>query len=398
MEGNETANDNIPEDMVLIDGSIGEGGGQVLRISTALSVLLHKPIRVTNIRANRRKPGLAAQHVKGLELARDLCHGFLEGCSLGSKEITFFPGDFIDKKDTSIKVDIETAGSVVLLLQVSLPIMMFSKASTSLELIGGTDVDFSPSIDYFTQVFKPFLKKHFKIDFEVDLLRRGFFPKGRGIVKVRVDGNQIAKPLPPITNFTRAGDYVHSVTGTCFVSGVLDINVAHRAADAAEFQCKKLLREVIPKGDKKSNHPKTKIKIERIEEPYERAFGTGCGILLTGLTNTSCILSSSAIGKRGKPAEVVGKEAAEDLMTEFTPDLNHCVDQYLQDQMLIFLSLSSGNSVVRTGQLTLHTETAIQVIEIMVGRKVFDVSKSPENESSVLLSCNGIGFTRKTED
>ena len=279
------------------------------------------------------------------------------------------------------------AGSVVLLLQTALPIMLFSSGSLSLELVGGTNADMAPPIDYFTEVFKVFVKKHFNIDFEVQLVRRGFYPKGQGCVRVKTspfDGT-----LPSV-DLTDPGTHYISVTGSSFVAGVLPIKAAHEAPDAAEALIRKSLKTIESKEAKgKSTGNKTRIKVTRDKDPADKAVGTGSGILMIAESDTGCILASSSLGQRGKSSVEVGREAAEGLLEQIKA-INQSVDQNMQDQMLIFLALSEGTSRVKTGNLTLHSQTAIQVIEIITKRKIFTVE--PSDDSSVIISCNGIAF------
>ena len=199
--------------VIIIDGSIKEGGGQILRIATALSVLLQKAIEIRNIRAGRKKPGLAAQHLKGLELARDLCSGKLDGGHLGSTCIKFFPSQI---KPCNLEVNVGTAGSVVLLLQVSLPILMFAPRESSLELIGGTNADFAPQIDYLDHVFQPIVSR-LGMSFKCDTIKRGFYPQGGGIVHVKTF--PLRKKLKAIEMIERGN--VNEVIGFGFIAGNL---------------------------------------------------------------------------------------------------------------------------------------------------------------------------------
>uniref|UniRef100_H0VEA9 RNA 3'-terminal phosphate cyclase n=1 Tax=Cavia porcellus TaxID=10141 RepID=H0VEA9_CAVPO len=134
---------------VEVDGGILEGGGQILRVSTALSCLLGLPLRVQKIRAGRSTPGLRPQHLSGLEMIRDLCDGQLEGAEIGSTEITFTPEKIKGGIHTA---DTKTAGSVCLLMQVSMPCVLFAAAPSELRLKGGTNAEMAPQIDYTVMV------------------------------------------------------------------------------------------------------------------------------------------------------------------------------------------------------------------------------------------------------
>ena len=139
-----------------IDGSFGEGGGQTIRIATSFAVILNRPIRVNRVRAGRRIPGLRPQHAATLRILTEICGGTLEGGTVGSTEFTFIPGR-VEKR--SMTVDMGTAASVTLALQAIVPAISLSGSSLDLDLIGGTDVPWSPTCDYFSQVFSPCLRR-----------------------------------------------------------------------------------------------------------------------------------------------------------------------------------------------------------------------------------------------
>lgn len=157
-----------------IDGSYLEGGGQILRISTALSAILGKEIRVVKIRAGRKDGGLKPQHLTGIQLLAKMCNAKLVGGEIKSTQIDFEPKQI---ESGSYEADTKTAGSVCLLMQNSIPCFLFTKEECNLHLRGGTNASNSPMIDYFQLVFAPMAKK-FGIDINIELKRRGFYPKG----------------------------------------------------------------------------------------------------------------------------------------------------------------------------------------------------------------------------
>ncbi|KAM4720706.1 RNA 3'-terminal phosphate cyclase isoform 1-T2 [Rhinophrynus dorsalis] len=355
-----------------IDGSIMEGGGQILRICTALSCLLGIRIRVLKIRAGRSTPGLRPQHLSGLETIRDLCAGQLDKAEIGSTEINFNPGKI---KGGSLTADTKTAGSVCLLLQVSLPCALFAESPSELILKGGTNAEMAPQIDYTTMVFKP-IAERFSFKLDCDIRRRGYYPRGGGEILVRVSP---VKHLNPI-NLTDRGT-ITKIHGRAFVAGVLPYKMVKDMISAAVRCIRRELRDVY-------------VNIQGVQEPGDKAVGNGSGIIIVAETSTGCIYAGSALGKRGVTADRVGMEAAEILLR----NLRHggCVDEYLQDQLIIFMALADGVSRLRTGPLTLHTQTAIHFAEQLTKAK-FTVSKCEDSESeSYIIECQGIGLKNRS--
>ncbi|XP_053179082.1 RNA 3'-terminal phosphate cyclase [Scomber japonicus] len=171
-------------DLQQLDGSVMEGGGQILRVSAALSCITGTAVKITKIRAGRSTPGLRPQHLSGLQLVSDLCSGSLQGAALGSTDISLTPGKIHSGNHTA---DTETAGSVCLLLQVSLPCALFADASSQFCLKGGTNAEMAPQIDYTIKVFKPILEK-FGVHFDCDLKMRCliiFMALAKGTSRIR---------------------------------------------------------------------------------------------------------------------------------------------------------------------------------------------------------------------
>ncbi|XP_006977885.1 RNA 3'-terminal phosphate cyclase isoform X1 [Peromyscus maniculatus bairdii] len=356
---------------VEVDGGIMEGGGQILRVSTALSCLLGLPLRVQKIRAGRSTPGLRPQHLSGLEMVRDLCDGHLEGADIGSTEITFTPEKIRGGVHTA---DTKTAGSVCLLMQVSMPCVLFAASPSELRLKGGTNAEMAPQIDYTLMVFKPIVEK-FGFKFNCDIKMRGYYPKGGGEVIVRMSP---VKQLDPI-NLTDRGS-VTKIYGRAFVAGVLPLKVAKDMAAAAVRCIRKEMRDLY-------------VSIQPLQESRDQAFGNGSGIIIVAETSTGCLFAGSSLGKRGVNADKVGIEAAEMLLA----NLRHggTVDEYLQDQLIIFMALANGISRIKTGPVTLHTQTAIHFAEQLTKAK-FTVKKSEEEEDAskdtYIIECEGIGM------
>jgi RNA 3'-phosphate cyclase len=318
-------------DFMEIDGSEGEGGGQILRVATGLSAVTGKPIRVSNIRSNRPSPGLKPQHLRGIESVARLCNAHISGFTEGSTQIEFTPGEL---EHDHLRVDIGTAGSIGLVFQSLMIPAVHTDRPLEFEVIGGTDVSWSPSVTYFREVFCSFLKR-MGIEAEVDTQRYGFYPKGGGRVLLRVHpGNLRPISLVDRTRFTRYD--VLSVAS----ESLREARVAERQADAAigmlGRKSESELREYV-----QTESPGSSIHIHAHFE------------------NT--ILGSTVLGERGKPAERIGEECAGLLKEQV--ETGACLDRWMADQILPYMALSGGRSEVSVAEVTKHAKTSMRLIE-----------------------------------
>src|SRR3989449_5293090 len=177
--------------MIEVDGGRSEGGGQLLRTALALSALTDTPVRVARIRAGRPTPGLAAQHVTAINAVAALCEAEVTNASLGASSIEFRPEELAAGR---FSFDVGTAGSITLILQALVPVAAAAPGVVRLRLIGGTDVRWSPPIDYFNRVFLPLLRR-LGAHADVEVLRRGYYPRGGGIVEAVIEPTRSWSPL-----------------------------------------------------------------------------------------------------------------------------------------------------------------------------------------------------------
>ncbi|XP_014364631.2 RNA 3'-terminal phosphate cyclase [Papilio machaon] len=347
-----------------IDGSVLEGGGQILRNSISLSAILGIPVRVMNIRAKRSKPGLAAQHLKGIQLVAEMCRAKLKGASIGSTDVEFIPGKL---RGGHYVADTQTAGSISLLLQVALPCALMADGPVTLDLKGGTNADMAPQIDYMCVVLRPLLLK-FKVDFSWKIHRRGYFPRGGGHVTFDI------KPVRQLhgVDMTDQG-VVKCVQGWSFVAGRLPIKMAYQMSDGARSEL--------------TNLPN--VNIQTYKEDQNMAPDNCNGIVLACETSTGCVLGGDALGRRGAEPYALGRCAAADVTAALR--CGACLDKHAQDQMIIYMLLSEGRSAVKCGEVTLHTRTAIYIAELIAKVK-FTIKD--EGEANI-IECVGLGLINK---
>ncbi|MCP1661393.1 MAG: RNA 3'-phosphate cyclase [Methanocalculus sp. MSAO_Arc1] len=299
--------------MIVIDGGMLEGGGQIVRSAVALASVTTTPLKIVNIRANRKTPGLAAQHLAAIRAAAAISSADVHGGYVGSSEIVFLPNK---PAWTMEQIDIGTAGSIPLVLSAWLPGAL--ACGGEITVCGGTEVPNAPTIDYFEEVFLEYLRRHgAKVSLSIE--SRGYYPTGGGIVHLAVQPSEIA-PL---------GRGAGKTNGIVSATSGLPDHVATRQADAAAAIA----------GD-------LPIRIVRQEQP---GVGSSCTVFSDGH-------GGSALGRRGLAAEEVGRQAGRTWRAG-----GSCgIDCHLADQLLLYLAIYGGS--IWTGQLTPHAETMIRLL------------------------------------
>jgi RNA 3'-terminal phosphate cyclase (ATP) len=315
---------------VEIDGSSGEGGGQILRTSLSLSCITGRPLRILNIRKGRKKPGLMSQHITCVNAISEICNAEVSGNEMGSTELLFIPKKI---KHGNYAFDIKTAGSSSLVLQTLLPPLILTDGPSQIIIKGGSHVPFSPTYHYIAEVFIPMLNRiGIKVDCSIN--RYGFYPKGGGEVKFRIFPAERLKGL----NLVSRGNLV-SIRGYSGVSH-LPMNIAQRQRDS-------LLRRIHPLS--------AEIEVLNVSSHGEGSF------VFLKIEYENTIAGFSSLGKKGKPAEHVGEEAAKEFMNFH--NTSACLDPHLCDQIVIYLSLSREDSTLTTSCITQHLITNLWVIE-----------------------------------
>ncbi|MGC9192034.1 MAG: RNA 3'-terminal phosphate cyclase [Conexivisphaera sp.] len=325
-----------PEHMIEIDASMGEGGGQVLRYSLAIAAITRRSVRLRNVRAKRDRPGLQMQHLAAVRVLAEITRAQVRGDRLGSTELEFRPSGIFGGR---YEVDVGTAGSLTLVLQSALPVLAFADARSELLLRGGTDVPRSPTFDYFSSVFLEHLRR-MSYDVELELIRRGHYPRGGGEVRARVRSMGALRPLriDGRGGLLEIGGRSHATE--------LPRHVAERQARAAEEELRKRGADVPV----------------RLEIEVSGGAGRGSGIALWARTENS-ILGSDALGERGKPAELVGREAARLLMEDLATGA--ALDRHASDMLVPYLMFADGRSEVSGSSLTSHARTVIELARLI---------------------------------
>jgi RNA 3'-phosphate cyclase len=317
--------------MIELDGSFGEGGGQLLRTAVALAAIAGAPLRLVNVRAGRAKPGLAPQHLAAVRAVASLCAAQCEGLELRSRELRFTPGAL---RGGEHRFEVGTAGSVTLVLQAVLPVLACAPERSRVTVTGGTDVHAAPPLDYFRHVLLALLAR-LGIEARCAVRRRGYYPRGGGEVEIELaPGRPRALAL--------AGD-----AGRARVEGLA--HVANLPAHIAER-----MRAAALAGLGKR---RARIDVSILEGA--EAIGQGGAVVLWA-HGAGSVLGAGRVAERGVRAETLGAEAGTELAADL--DAGAALDAHAADQLLVYLALAGGGGFT-TRALTRHARTAMWLIE-----------------------------------
>jgi RNA 3'-terminal phosphate cyclase (ATP) len=317
---------------ILIDGSYGEGGGQIIRSALSLSMTTGRPFRLTNVRANRSKPGLAHQHVTAVRASAKIAAAHVDGAELGARQFSFTPGPV---RPGVYRFDIGTAGAATLVLQTLLPALARVDGTSTLVITGGTHVPWSPPFHYLERVFSPLLRR---LGFYCDLaIRRwGFYPKGGGEIEATITAANPEAAVGLDEPF-----HLESVSGISAGSRLPE-HVRLRQARQLETRCQRAgIRADVAVID-------------------VAALSPGSFAFLCAQGHSSAA-GFSSLGERGKPAERVAEEAADGLFSFLASKA--ALDAHLADQILIYLAMIPGAHRFTVAAVTEHLLTNVWITE-----------------------------------
>jgi len=327
-------------DIVHIDGSQGEGGGQIIRTSLALSMITGRPVEFQRIRAGRSKPGLRPQHLTCVKAAARVCGAETQGAKLGSTSLRFVPGDV---RSGTHHFEVGTAGSTSLVLHTVYLPLAFAGSRSIVTIGGGTHVSWSPAYHFLEWHWAPLLRG---LGLEVDLTldRAGYYPEGGGEVRARI---LPARRIAPLTLGTR--DDLERLDGLSIVSN-LPRSIAERQRRQA---LQRLDGADLPCG------------IE-VKEPPSRGMGTM--LLLRTRHAGGARACFTALGAKGKRAETVADEAVDDLLAYL--GTSGAVDGHTADQLLLPLAFADGPSEYTVSEVTQHLLTNADVIQSFLDTRI----------------------------
>ena len=331
--------------MIIIDGSEGEGGGQILRTSLALSLVTGQPFRMERIRAKRQKPGLLRQHLTAVEAAKTVGCAEVVGAEMTSQTLEFSPGPVTPGNH---RFAVGTAGSATLVLQTVLPALLTTSGRSTLTLEGGTHNPLAPPFDFLARSFMPLIHR-MGPSVELQLRSPGFYPAGGGRFHARIEP---VKRLSPLTLEERGA--IQSRRAKVWLSK-LSPEIADRELSIVREELRWRTEE---------------CSVETVPHPR----GPGNAVVLE-IQTEQVIAIFTGFGERGRPAEEVAKEAVD--AAKVWLDAGVPVDEYLADQLLLPIAFA-GSGSFRTTKPSPHTTTNAGMIQRFLP---VTIAFEPENET-----------------
>jgi RNA 3'-terminal phosphate cyclase (ATP) len=336
--------------MIEIDGSEGEGGGQILRSSLSLAICTQQAFRISNIRAKREKPGLMRQHLTAVRSAAEICNASVEGDAVGSRELTFRPG-VLKAGDYSFAIG--TAGSCTLVLQTVLPPLLIARGTSKVRISGGTHNKGAPPFDFLQRAFLPLLRR-MGAQVDLELMQYGFYPKGGGEIRAKITP---ASSLSELTLHER-GQRVRAYA-EAYVAA-LPIDIARRElaviGDKLNWSHEQLFLRGLSNDEGPGNAVTITVEHENVTEVF------------------------TGFGERGVRAEAVADNAATEAREYIAATA--AVGEHLADQLLLPMAIGAGGSFVTT-RVSQHLRSNALVIERFTNRKVIVTQRERRAEVEV---------------
>lgn len=331
--------------MIQIDGSAGEGGGQIVRTSVSLAAVTGRAVEIVNMRARRDRPGLQPQHLAAVRAAAEVCDAAVDGGHVGSRHVLFEPraspraGDYV--------FDIRTAGAATLVLQAVLVPLLLADGESSIEIIGGTHQPMAPAADYLVHVYVPALRR-FGAHVDVEYGPAGYYPRGGGRVRAILEGGRLSA-----VDLAERGD--RRSLDAYVVTSRLPDHVAHRGAAT--------VAELVPDA--------------AIHVSSPDAFSAGAAVTIVA-EHEGGLGGFSSIGRPGLPMEQVAADACASFAT-WDRGSAAC-DERLADQLVLPACLASARSRWTTPRVTQHLRTILEVAAAFV-----PISWTTEDDGCVVL-------------
>ena len=390
-----------------IDGSILEGGGQILRISISMSYLLGIPISIRNIRSKRDNPGLQRQHLTCSKFITSLYNTKdVTGLQLNSGNIVLVPTKLFIKNENNeeIKCILNSAGSIGLMIQQLLPCVLFSEIENkeskeiSITLTGGTLVKFSPTIYYLNEVLFPILEKNMNIKASCDLIKNGIYPMGLGEVilhvqKILKENDEFIKPI----NITERGKFLKAEIRFCYTNNFkfkLD-----KICDTIYKNAKKIIRNEFNQNGYSKNEEGEEIEFDEDEIIKQERINLG-DRYYTFYYQIVMIYENTRIKGDYMISEKKGDFIIDEIIdkceeaTFYTVQNNEvCLDEHTVDHLIIFMALAKGTSKIKVGPISLHTQTAIEIIKKFVYAVNFTITPGDDNKFITnTIEVEGMGY------
>lgn len=412
-----------PNDVVSLDGGSGEGGGQLLRISMALAALLRRVVRVHSIRANRRLPGLRNQHLSTVELARDVSGGSLEGAHISSAELTFdarHAAANIGKRSAlgengrvKFAAESRTGGSIALMVQGALPVVLFSSKPVDITVKGGTHVSFSPAIDFMQVPLRDLLSR-FGALVDIEVKTRMFNPGSRSMGHVELSVEPLDTVLAPVDLSTASSEIARVFTRVSVMGPAATESLAQQYVDALKTALTEQLSAssassaidmdwdfvIEPsatdagatssarsgKASRQGKHHKARGGSEKTAVSVLCVVHTGSGGILS-LARTNAFNSAAEAGTSSS-------SLADDMAKALAAYVRNgvCVDEHLADNAIVYMALARGTSRLRVprkaDRSSQHLETALDMVQRLAGVQ-YRVHEEP---TSAVVEVDGIGL------